>query len=374
MNKSESHYTGAFIFAAVSLVLGGIIGWYEGGTVGAAITALFSVLVLSVMEVSLSFDNAVVNAKVLRGWDEKWLNRFLTWGMVVAVFGMRLVFPIAIVAAIGMINPVDVVVMALTNPHEYARHLTAIHHEIAGFGGAFLLMVALGFFFEQKHVYWLEWIETKLTNLGQIEGVAAAITILTVWLIGKFAIGGEPGSQFAWAGVFGVVTFVIVHGIAAMMKSDDDEEEEEESSVTPLTAGAPPKVTQSVIKAGIGGFIYLEVLDASFSFDGVIGAFAITFYLPIIALGLGVGAMFVRSMTKHLVQTDKLSEYRYLEHGAFYAILVLAGLMFTSATGHEVPEWVTGLLGASIIGVAFLHSRHANKQDDKETAATSVTA
>lgn len=368
---TKNHYRGSFIFAAFALVAGAVIGWYEGGSVGASLNAVIAVLVLSIMETTLSFDNAVVNAKVLQGWDDKWRHRFLTWGMIVAVFGMRLVFPILIVAVIGHLWPSTVVKMALFNPADYATHLTAIHHEIAGFGGAFLLMVGLGFFFEQKHVYWLEWIETKLTNLGQIEGIAAAISVLVVWVIGHLVIGGEHGDQFAWAGVAGVITFIVIHGLASLLESGD---EEDEDAVTPLTAGAPPQLAKNVIRAGIGGFIYLEVLDASFSFDGVIGAFAITNFLPIIALGLGVGAMFVRSMTIHLTESGKLAEYRYLEHGAFYAILILAALMFTSATGIEVPEWVTGLLGAGVIGVAFLHSRHANKQDEATAGTTPVAA
>lgn len=139
-----------------------------------------------------------------------------------------------------------------------------------------------------------------------------------------------------------------------------------------VAASAAPKDGHigAVVQQGILGFLYLELLDASFSFDGVIGAFAITNYLPVIALGLGVGALFVRSMTLHLVSTGKLAEYRYLEHGAFYAILVLAGLMFTSGMGVEIPEWITGLLGGAIILGSFLHSWAANKKDADVTAVT----
>src|SRR3546814_895314 len=104
---------------------------------------------------------------------------------------------------------------------------------------------------------------------------------------------------------------------------------------------APVATTGQVAKAGFGAFLYLEVLDASFSFDGVIGAFALSNNLFIIAIGLGIGAMFVRSMTIFLVRQGTLSEYRYLEHGAFYAIIALAAIMYINPF-QPIPHVVTG--------------------------------
>src|SRR5690606_35736366 len=111
---------------------------------------------------------------------------------------------------------------------------------------------------------------------------------------------------------------------------------------------------------GLGAFLYLEVLDASFSFDGVIGAFALSQNLFIIAIGLGIGAMYVRSMTIMLVERGTLTQYRFLEHGAFYAIIAMSVIMFAQSLVH-VPEVVTGLFGASLIGVALWSSIRWNR-------------
>src|SRR5690606_28965997 len=112
---------------------------------------------------------------------------------------------------------------------------------------------------------------------------------------------------------------------------------------------------------------YLEVLDASFSFDGVIGAFALTSNLFVIAIGLGVGAMYVRSMTIMLVEKGTLAQYRFLEHGAFYAILILSVIMYVQTIYH-IPEVITGLGGAALIGVALWSSIRWRRKHPGEEA------
>ncbi|HMN70189.1 MAG TPA: DUF475 domain-containing protein, partial [Bdellovibrionales bacterium] len=122
-------------------------------------------------------------------------------------------------------------------------------------------------------------------------------------------------------------------------------------------------------KASAAMFLYLEILDASFSFDGVIGAFALTNNLFIIAAGLGIGAMFVRSMTIMLVEKETLNEFAFLEHGAFYAIGALAMMMMLDIFIH-IPEVVTGLIGAVIIVLSIWSSvRHARKHGRKTLSA-----
>jgi hypothetical protein len=123
---------------------------------------------------------------------------------------------------------------------------------------------------------------------------------------------------------------------------------------------AGPETVQGVHRASAASFLYLEVLDASFSFDGVIGAFALTNNLFIIAIGLGIGAMFVRSLTVMLVEKGTLASYRYLEHGAFYAIGALALLMLVG-TAVEVPDALTGLIGAVFIGLSLWQSIRYNR-------------
>ena len=126
---------------------------------------------------------------------------------------------------------------------------------------------------------------------------------------------------------------------------------------------APKEAQSTALRGGLGAFLYLEVLDASFSFDGVIGAFALTTNLFLIAIGLGVGAMYVRSMTIMLVDRGTLAEFRYLEHGAFYSILALSLVMFAQTQFH-IPELFTGLIGAVLIGTALLSSLRYNRQQD----------
>jgi hypothetical protein len=155
------------------------------------------------------------------------------------------------------------------------------------------------------------------------------------------------------AGTMGLVTFIAVEAIGTIL------ELREEARAT----------TGVVVRSGFGGFLYLNVLDASFSFDGVIGAFALSNNMIVIALGLSIGAMFVRSMTIMLVQKGTLSEYRYLEHGAFWAIVALAAIMLLSARFH-IPETVTGLIGAALIGVSLWWSiRHNRRHPDPIEAA-----
>lgn len=337
-----SYYWFSMAVSAAAVALAGAL-W--------GLAAAWLTFVLIILETSLSLDNAVVNAKILENWDERWRRIFLTVGILIAVFGMRLLFPILVVTAATGIGPVEVTNMALTNPDQYARHMMDAHYIIAGFGGAFLLMVGLSFFFEERDQHWFEWAERKLTSVGQMEGISIAVTLAALFG-GMRLLDPEHQTEYFMAGALGIVVFVLAHGAGTLFGGTDDEDEDRPSSVQ--TGG-------KFVKAGLAGFLYIELLDASFSFDGVIGAFVLTKYLPIIMLGLGAGAFFVRSFTIHLVETGKLAELRYLESGAFYAIMVLAVIMLLP--GLHLPEWLVGLSGAVILGVALWHSLHANKRE-----------
>jgi len=288
------------------------------------------------MEVSLSIDNAVVNAAVLRRMDPKWQRRFLTWGILIAVFGMRLVFPVLIVAIAAGLGVPEVAAMAVQEPARYAAHLKDAHIAIAAFGGLFLLLVFLGFVCdEMKDVHWLGWVERKLASLGRLEAVAVAIALVVLLLV-QLALPEHERLTAMIAGVSGVGTFLAVKGFAGL-------------------CGDPDAAVGVATRSGAAGFLYLEVLDASFSLDGVIGAFAITTDIVVIMIGLAIGAMFVRTMTVYLVRKGTLEEYRYLEHGAHWGIGALAVIMLISMR-VEVPELVTGLIGVSLIGLSLLSS------------------
>ncbi|MBI4985031.1 MAG: DUF475 domain-containing protein [Rhodocyclales bacterium] len=329
-----THFTGSLAFTAFAVVA----AWAIAGP-AAAVTVLF----LGALETSLSFDNAVVNATVLKGWNEVWRRRFMTWGMLIAVFGMRLVFPLLIVGVAGSLGPLAVLDLAVNDPVEYGRVLASAHHQIAAFGGAFLMMVFFKFFVARhKTEHWFEVLEKPLTRLGKMEAIEAALTLMIVLLMAELLEGSEK-SEFIVAGIWGVVAFILVKGLAALLGHNEEGAE------------------HHVVSQGVGGFLYLEVLDASFSFDGVIGAFAMTSNLLVIALGLGVGAMFVRSFTLLLVERGTLDTYRYLEHGAFWAIGALAAVMFVGV-GFHIPEAVTGLAGAVLIVGSLGSSIRANRK------------
>lgn len=349
MTSTLKYFQGSIVFAVVAVLAGAVVGFLGGGITG-ALTAAFLIAILGVLETSLSFDNAVVNAAILENWDEKWRKIFLTIGIIIAVFGMRLIFPIVIVSIPTGMSLWETATLAVTNPTEYGHKLHEIHYLVAGFGGAFLMMVALAFWLGEKQVYWWEAIEKKLEHFGQIEAISGVLTLGTVYVISKF-MSPDHATGFFIAGFFGYATYVVAHGLGTLLGGEDD--------------GNGGKV----VRAGVAGFLYLELLDASFSFDGVIGAFAITNDIFVIMLGLAVGAFFVRSMTIFLVDKGTLTEYRYLEHGAFAAIAVLCGIMLMSGVGIEIPEAITGLLGAALIGLAIWRSVRANKAEAVETEA-----
>lgn len=317
------------------------------------------VAVLCILEISISFDNAIVNAAVLRTMSERWQRIFLTWGILIAVFGMRLVFPIVIVAVAAGLGLGEVIDQALNDQDRYAENLEAANSVIAAFGGMFLLMVFLDFFFDhEKDEHWVGGIERPLSGIGKLETAGTAIAVGTLLVLSQ-VVSPENTIDVLVSGLAGILTHLIVSGLASAFEPEEAEEQ------APSAAAA---ATSAVAKGGLASFLYLEVLDASFSFDGVIGAFAISTNILVIATGLGVGAFYIRTLTVYLVRKGTLSQYRYLEHGAHWAIGVLAVVLLVGVE-HHVPEAITGLAGATLIALAFISSIVANRREARATAA-----
>lgn len=339
-------YTFSLGFTAVCFALAGYYGWVSSGTMSGMLSILWIVFVLSILEVSLSFDNAVVNATVLREMDPVWQQRFLTIGILIAVFGMRIVFPIAIVSIAASIGPWEAVQLSLGNPEEYERIVSGAHIGIAGFGGAFLAMVGLSFFFDaDKEVHWIASVEQAINRFSTVPAVEIGLVLSLVYGVSTL-LAPDDALTFLTAGLLGLITYIGVNALGAIIEQRE----------------AAKKASGAIVRSGLGGFMYLEVLDASFSFDGVIGAFALSNNMIVIAIGLSIGAMFVRSMTIHLVKAGTLAQYRYLEHGAFWAIIVLGAIMLISARYH-IPETFTGLIGAVLIGLSLWWSIRHNKAE-----------
>lgn len=339
------YFYGSFIVTVLGLA--GAYLWGEHVHNGTGLTCIFIASVLAVLEVSLSFDNAVVNAMKLEGMSEKWRHRFITWGILIAVFGMRFLFPLMVVAIFAKLNILTVLNMALNDVHQYARYLELTHAPIVTFGAAFLLMLFMDYFTEEgKKVHWLVFLENRLQRLSKYQGVCTIITLCFLGLL-MFKIVPEMRQSVFLSGVSGIVTYLAIDGLAEWLERRQE---------------ARAKNCANAVKcSGLVGFLYLELIDASFSLDGVLGAFALSKDILIITIGLFIGAMFVRSLTIMLVEKKTLDEYLYLEHGAHWAIGTLAILMFVS-TFHEVPEVVTGLLGLAFILSAFVSSLIHNKR------------
>jgi uncharacterized protein len=332
------HFKFSFLITIICLGIAGWWGYIHSGMTG-ALQAIGIAAILGVMEVSLSFDNAVVNASVLKTWDQFWQGLFLTAGILVAVFGMRLLFPLVIVSQAADLGLVEVWNLALNNPAAYSTHLTNHHAEVAVFGGMFLLLVFLNFLLDdEKELHWLGHIEEKIGSFGKVGSISVMVALGA--LMASLSLVEEGRKLVVLiAGIWGILIYVGVDVISNLLEKEESD----------------PGIGDMVKKGGIGGFLYLEVLDASFSFDGVIGAFAITNDVVIIMLGLAIGAMFVRSLTVFLVRKGTLDEFVFLEHGAHYAIGILAFIMLASIKFH-IPEIFTGLIGVAFIAASLWSS------------------
>jgi hypothetical protein len=334
----------SFIITALAFVLAFMYGGWQ---------ALILCIVLGILEVSLSFDNAVLNATILRKMSPFWQKMFLTIGIIIAVFGMRLVFPLLIVAIAANISPVDALQLALQkgDPHEpgsYGYIFASVHPIVAAFGGMFLLLLFLNFIFEERKITWLSWLEKPLAKLGKIPLMSIGVSVIAL-LVASLSMPNELRIEVLTAGLIGILVFFVVHGLGEAFKRYGEKK-------------AKSSATLAVGKAGFFLFLYLEVLDATLSFDGAIGAFAITPDPIIIALGLGlIGAMFVRSLTVYMVKRKTLESLVYLEHGAHWAIGALAVLLLISMS-HHVNEFITGSIGVAFILASLWASLAYNKK------------
>ena len=308
----------ALIFAAI---------WHELGFM-----AFILVVILSILEITLSFDNAVVNARVLKRMSPLWQKRFLTWGILLAVFGTRFVLPIIIVSIAVWTSPLFVTKLVFTDPAAYGHMLEGVHASITAFGGIFLLMVSLKYFFDKaKSVHWIEMVERHLVRWGHVEAIEIGLAMVVLTSL-SFVTEYNQASVLV-AGMIGLILFIAMEGLAGALSIESTD----------------------VVSTGATLFVYLNILDSAFSLDGVVGAFALTNNLVIIMVGLGIGAYFVRSITLYFVRKNTLAELIYLEHGAHWAVFGLALAMLANLVVH-VPEIFTGLIGLCFVALAYYAS------------------
>lgn len=306
------------------------------GIKGASDLWLFVILVL--LEVTFSFDNAVINSKILGRMSKFWQTLFLTVGIIFAVFVVRFVLPIVIVMLSSHLDFGAVINLALHKPAEYSETLHEAAPIINGFGGTFLLMLGISYFMNRKKdIHWLQRVERWLSKIGRYESFKAFV-MLSIAMVLYFTVEPAYRELVLVASIVGTLVHIGLELFGEFFES-------QQSSTRTLTG-----------MAAFASFAYLNVLDASFSLDGVIGAFAITNDVLLIMAGLGAGALWVRSLTVYLTRTGTLAKYRYLEHGAHWAILALGIIMLVKLYHVEPPEWFVGSVGIAFVATAVVSS------------------
>lgn len=328
-------------FAALAtLSIWVLVGWQMG------LAALFTVIVLTLLETTFSADNAVVNSKVLVTMSPFWQTLFMTVGIFIAVFVVRFALPILIVMLTAGLGFREVLDLAMNHPKEYEHHLHTSEPVINAFGGTFLLMIALSYFIDyQKKTHWFGFLERYLGKLGRFDNLTVFVMLLAS-IAAYFTVDPKYHATVLIASICAMALHIGLELLSAAM-------------------GSPDKFTKVKHKVGLAAFaafMYLEVLDASFSLDGVIGAFALTNDVFIIMAGLGAGAVWVRAMTIHLVRSKALARYVFLEHGAHWAIAFLGTVMLLKLYHIELPEWIVGSLGIIFIAAAIWWSKRHEKQ------------
>lgn len=342
-----SVYGASFIITAFVIALVGV---------GMGPAALLTLLILTVIEVTFSLDCAVINAQVLKGMSAFWRRMFRTVGIFIAVFGMRLLLPLSIVAISAGLSFGDVAMLAVQHPDEYAHKLHAANPYIAMLGGTFLLMVFLDFLLGHAKDNPLSGIVRHLHMHGAKRYLQIGIVFILMAAV-VFGAGIPMQLGLFISGMTGIVLYVVARAFAGWF------------AVRHTTHG---RTAQAVARGGLVAFLYLEMLDASFSFDSVIGAFAVTNSIVLIVAGLGIGAIWVRSLTIDLLQKGTLTHYPYVGLGANLAIGAL-GVLLLIEVNVTVPELLTGSVGLLIIIASALASVIHNRRAAKSGALTRIT-
>jgi hypothetical protein len=296
-------------------------------------SAILIVLGLALFESITSIDNAIINAEILQNmkpWARRW---FLTWGILIAVFVVRGALPWLIVWVMTPgLGPWEALTASFTGDPTALEAIRA---------SAPVLLMGGGVFFVFLFCHWI-FLEPKKIGLP-VERIIArqgawfyAVVSIALTVIVWFAL--RKSEMLAFGAVVGSSAFFITHGFKRYA-------EEQEAQL----------LSGEAHMSDIGKILYLEVIDLTFSIDGVVGAFAFTLSVPLILLGNGIGAIVVRELTVYGV--DRIKKYVYLKNGAMYSVFVLGCVMLAHGFGYHAPEWLTPLATFLIVGYFFLKSR-----------------
>lgn len=286
---------------------------------------------LILFETVSSVDNAIINAEVLSTMGQKARKWFLLWGMLAAVFVLRGALPWAIVWATNPgLGPLGAFGAALSSDPAVLAAIEASSPILLSGGGVFLIFLFLHWLFLEEKSYGLRGERFFHTHGVWFYAIVSVILSLIVYL----AINENP--WMAFGAVVGSTAFFITHGFKENAKQNEE------------------KLLSST-QSDMAKIFYLEVIDATFSIDGVVGAFAFTLSVPLILLGNGIGAIVVRQLT--VSNIDRIKKYVFLKNGAMYSILVLGTIMLLDSFGFHIPNWLSPIATALIVGYFFLKSR-----------------
>ena len=299
-------------------------------------SALITIIGLSLFEAVSSVDNAIINAEVLNTMGVRARRWFLTWGMFIAVFLVRGLLPFVIIWAFNTtLSPIQILSAAWSSDPLVLASIEKSAPILLVAGGVFLLFLFL---------HWL-FLEDKKLGLPRTEKIFmskgvwfyATVSIL-LSVIAWFAL--KESNLMGFGAVVGSSLFFITHGF----KQNAEEQERK------LLGSAHSDLSK---------LFFLEIIDTTFSIDGVLGAFAFTLSVPLILLGNGFGALLVRELTVRNI--ERIKKYVYLKNGAMYSILVLGIIMILHSFNFHIPEYLSPLATFIIIGFFFWKSQmHLN--------------
>jgi hypothetical protein len=303
------------------------------------LTALFILFGLCLFEIISSIDNAIINAEVLSTMSAKARRFFLIWGILFAVFMVRGLLPWAIVWAVNpSLGPIEALMATFSGDPSVHESIERSAPILLCGGGIFLLFLFFHWLFQEEKNIGFGFERFFMRKGVWFFAVVSILLTGTIW----FAIKLDP--LVAFGAAVGSSAFFITHGF----KQNAEEKERE---------------LKSQHLSDTSKILYLEVIDATFSIDGVIGAFAFTLSVPLILLGNGIGAIVVRQVT--ISNIERIKRYRFLKHGAMYSVFFLGAFMLIDSFGHHVPEWLSPLITTICVAYFFVRS----KRELAQTAA-----
>lgn len=292
---------------------------------------ILTILGLSLFEIITSIDNAIINAEVLSGMSRKARRWFLLWGFLFAVFVVRGLLPFVIVwLANPSLTPTEILSSAFSGDESIAHAIEASSPLLLLGGGVFLIFLFFHWLFLEPKNFGLRGERFFHSQGAWFFAVISILLTTIVW----YALKISP--MLGFAAVVGSTTFFIIHGFRQF--AEDQEKRLLDGNMSDISKIA-----------------YLEVLDATFSIDGVIGAFAFTFMVPLILIGNGLGALVLRKLT--VSNIERIKRYKYLKNGAMYSILFLGVIMILDSFGVHIPTWVSPVATFGVVGYFFYKSK-----------------